>query len=143
MARDILRGKDTPYIHAIAPRFLISAVARIYEPGAKVDHVLVLEGPQGKRKKSQSVKALVPNQEWATDQLSVVTNKDAKMEVAGVMIIELPEMEVVTRATSSEMKRFITHNDDRFRPPYGRHLIRWPRQCVFVGTLNPIPERVI
>ncbi len=32
-------------------------------------------------------------------------------------------MEVVTRATSSAAKRFITHQDDRFRPPYEKHLI--------------------
>jgi predicted P-loop ATPase len=130
---------DSPYVRAIGPRFLRSSVARIYKPGAKVDHVLVLEGPQGKKKKSQTVRALVPNEDWFTDNLSNVTNKDAKMEVAGVMIIEVAEMEALTRATSSAMKKFITLTFDRFRPPYGRHLIKWPRQCVFIGTINPIP----
>jgi predicted P-loop ATPase len=133
-----LMVKDSPYVQAISPRFLISSVARIYKPGDKVDHVLVLEGPQGKKKKSQTVKALVPNPKWCTDNLSNVTNKDAKMEVAGVMIIEVPEMEALTRATSSAMKKFITLDEDRFRPPYGREIINWPRQCVFIGTLNPI-----
>jgi predicted P-loop ATPase len=90
-------------------------------------------------RKSQMVRTLVPNPDWFTDQLSNVTHKDAKMEVAGVMIIELAEMEVLTRATSSAMKRFITHDVDRFRPPYGRTLIKWPRQFVFIGTMNPIP----
>src|SRR5262249_32184346 len=41
--QDYLGAEDTPYIRAIAPRYLISGVARIYEPGCQVDHVLVLE----------------------------------------------------------------------------------------------------
>ena len=130
--------KDSPYVRAIGPRFLMSSVARIYRPGCQVDHVLVLEGPQGKRK-SQAVKKLAPKPEWVADQLSDVINKDAKMEVAGVMIIEIAEMEAVTRATSSNTKRFITNHIDRFRPPYGKQLITWPRQLVFIGTLNPLP----
>jgi predicted P-loop ATPase len=130
--------KDSPYVQAIGPRFLISAVARIYNPGARVDHVLVWEGPQGVRK-STAVKTLAPQPDWVADQLSSVTNKDAKMEVAGIWIIEIPEMEVVTRAGSSATKRFLTNHTDRFRPPYGRSLIAWPRQLVFIGTLNPLP----
>ena len=50
-------AEDSPYIRAIGPRYLISAVARIYRPGCKVDHMLVLEGPQGKQK-SEALRTL-------------------------------------------------------------------------------------
>ena len=138
-----LKVKDSPYVQAIGPRVLISSVARIYEPrevtGTKADHVLVLEGPQGRNKKSQTVETLVPKPEWFTDQISDVRNKDAKMEVVGVMIIEVPEMEALIQAKPSAMKKFISLKRDRFRPPFGRRLIDWPRQCIFIGTYNPIP----
>jgi hypothetical protein len=41
---------DTPYIRAIGPRFMISAVARIYRPGCQADYVPIFEGPQGRFK---------------------------------------------------------------------------------------------
>ena len=46
---DYFHAEDTPYTRAVGPRYLTSAVARIYRPGCKVDHPLVLEGPQGKQ----------------------------------------------------------------------------------------------
>ena len=44
---DYFHADDTPYIRAIGPRILIAGVARINKPGSKVDHVPILEGPQG------------------------------------------------------------------------------------------------
>lgn len=133
---DYFHAEDTPYIRAIGPRWPISAVARIYEPGCKVDHALVLEGSQG-RQKSEALRTLAIRDDWFTDRLSHLATKDAAIEVAGVLIVELAELDALTRATSSTTKSFLTRRIDPFRPPYGKHLIKLRRQCVFAGTINP------
>jgi predicted P-loop ATPase len=130
------QANDSEYIHAIGPRYLISAVARIYKPGCKVDHLLVLEGPQGMQK-SETLRTLAIRDNWFTDRLSHIASKDAALETAGVLIVEIAEMDALTKATSSLTKSFLTRRYDRFRPPYGKHMTRLPRQCVFAGTINP------
>jgi len=131
-----LHVEDSKYVRAIGPRFLISAVARIFKPGCQVDHVPVFEGPQGKLK-STALRTLAVRDAWFTDRLSHVGVKDAALETAGVWIVELAEMEALTRATSSTMKAFLTRRHDRFRPPYGKYMTSQPRQCVFAATINP------
>jgi predicted P-loop ATPase len=129
-------AEDSPYIRAVGPRWLISAVARIYRPGCKVDHTLILEGPQGLLK-SETLRALAVRDAWFADRLSHVGNKDALQEMAGVWIIEIAEMGAFIGASTSAQKAFLTQRSDRYRPPYGKHLVNLPRQAVFVGTINP------
>jgi len=131
-----LHADNTNYARAVGPRFLISAVARIYEPGCKVDHVLVLEGPQGKQK-SEALRTLAVKDAWFTDRISNVGSKDAMQELAGVLLVEIAELDALTKATSSTIKSFLTRRRDRFRLPYGKHPISLLRQCVFAGTINP------
>ena len=58
------------------------------------------------------------------------------MATIGAWVIELPELDAISRAEFSRIKAFMSRAVDRFRPPYGRRLIESPRQCVFVGTVN-------
>jgi predicted P-loop ATPase len=127
---------NSEYVRAVAPRYLISAVARICQPGAKVDHVLVLEGPQGKQK-SEALRTLAVNDAWFTDRLSHISSKDAILEIVGVLIVEIAEMDALTKATESATKSFLTRRHDRFRPPWGRHPVTLPRQSIFAGSVNP------
>ena len=129
-----LGAGDTAYVRAVGPRWLISAVARIYRPGCKADCILILEGPQGARK-SSALKALA--EPWFADRLSDLASKDAAMETRGVWIIEVAELDSMTRAEVSTIKAFMSRTHDRFRPPYGKRLVDLARQCVFAGSINP------
>jgi predicted P-loop ATPase len=129
-------AEDSPYIRAIGPRWLIAAVARIYQPGCQSDHAPIFEGPQGVLK-STALRVLAVHDAWFADRLSHIGSKDAFQELAGLWIVEIAEMDALNRASAATKKSFLTRRYDHFRPPYGRHVVNHPRQCVFAGTINP------
>ena len=128
-----LGADDTDYSRAVGSRWLISAVARIFQPGAKADCCLILEGPQGIRK-STALRTIAG--EYFTDELADLGSKDAAMQTRGVWIIELSELDNLSHAEVARIKAFMSRTTDRFRPPYGMRLVESPRQCVFAGTVN-------
>jgi putative DNA primase/helicase len=130
-----LGAEDTPLNRAFGSRWMISAVARIMRAGAKVDHMLILEGPQGARK-SSALKVLA-GEPWFTDELAEIGSKDAAQQMRGIWIIEIAELDAISRAEVSRIKAFLTRTTDRYRPPYDRYVIEVPRQCVFAGSVNP------
>ena len=121
------------YLGAVGTAFLISAVARIYKPGCQADYVLVLEGPQGIGKSRMLQTLGFP---WTTDALPDLHSKDAAVQLHGVWLVELAELAALRRTEIEATKAFITRRVDRYRPPYGRHAIEVPRQCVFIATTN-------
>ena len=130
-----LGADDTPVNRAFAALWMISAVARVMRPGAKADHMLILEGPQG-AKKSTALKVLA-GEEWFTDELAEIGSKDAAQQMRGVWVIEIAELDAIGRAEVSRIKAFLSRTVDRYRPPYERYVVDVPRQCVFAGSVNP------
>jgi predicted P-loop ATPase len=128
-----LGAEDSPYCCAIGTRWFIAAVARVNAPGCKADCALILEGPQGILKSTALQTISAP---WFADEISDLGTKDAAMQLAGVWVLELAELDSIARGDVSRIKAFMSRSTDRFRPPYGRHIVDQPRQCVFAGTVN-------
>lgn len=130
---DYLGVEDTEYARAMGSKWLISLVARIFEPGCKSDCVLLLKGKQG-IKKSTALKIM--GGEWFSDAISDVTTKDAMVDLAGVWILEWAELAGMSKAERNAVKRFLSRWFDRYRPPYGKRLVTQLRQCGFAATAN-------
>ena len=122
------------YIEAVATKFICAMVARIYNPGCKFDHVLILEGKQGVGK-STLAKTLA-SEAWFTDAYIDMKNKDSQMLIKSKWVVELGELSIIGKVGTEELKQFICQQIDEFRAPYGYRVNEYPRQCVFVGTTN-------
>ncbi|KYG09076.1 hypothetical protein BE21_19985 [Sorangium cellulosum] len=124
------------YVHAVVRKTLIAAVARVFEPGCKVDTMLVLEGEQGAGK-SRALRALMPVEAWYKDDLTHVGKGDeAKKQLAGKWLVEVAELDAMRKSEVDAWKAFASTSVDNYRPSYGRVSSDQPRTCIFVGTVN-------
>ncbi|OJA21991.1 VapE domain-containing protein [Burkholderia ubonensis] len=134
MPSKYLHVVDSEYVQLAFMKWMIAAVARVIEPGCKVDNVLILEGRQGWRK-STALKVLAGKQ-WFTDTPIQIGNKDTYAVMAGKWIIELAELDSLNKTDSSAAKSFFATETDRFRNFYGKRATDVHRQCVFAGSVN-------
>lgn len=130
---DYLGAQANEYTRAVGMKYLVGAVARVMHPGCKMDNVLILEGEQG-RWKSTALSVLAG--EWFMDTPFTLGDKDAYLALRGKLIVEMAELDAMSRAESSRQKAFFSSSSDTFRAPYQAWARTVPRQCVFAGTVN-------
>lgn len=130
-----LGAENSTYTRAVAKASLVGAVARIYSPGCKHDHMLVLVGPQGCRKSTTLAKL---GKEWFSDSLYTVAGKDAYEQIQGYWIIEMGELAATRKAEAEQIKQFMSKQTDTYRAAYARRTQEHPRQCAFFGSTNDV-----
>jgi predicted P-loop ATPase len=130
-----LGAQQADYTRAVASKFLIQAVARVYKPGCKAENVLILESPEQGTLKSSALEVLFSP--WFSDAAFELRNtQEAGQIIRGMWCIELAELDGFYRAESATAKAFFSRPRDRYRNPYGRKPVNVPRQQVFCGTVN-------
>ena len=118
----------------------MTAAARCYEPGLKVDQVPVLIGPQGTGKSTWARSWLPPTgqTEWFSDAIDFAGRPKEQLEaIKGRVIVEFSEMVGLKRADLGKVKAFITRLDDgAIRLAYRRNPDASPRMVAFALTTN-------
>ena len=119
---------------------LLTAVARTYSPGLKVDEVLVLIGPQGCGKSTFGAWLLPPESRdiWFTDCVEFNGKPKEQLEaMKGRVIVEFGEMVGLGKADLGRVKSFITRLEDgSIRMAYRPDPEQTPRMCAFLLTTN-------
>lgn len=132
--RTYMGAPDHEILETFGSKFLIGAVARVYEPGCQMDNMLVFEGKQGAGK-TTAVAALF-GREYMISSISDFKSKEASIALQGRWVAEVAELAALKKTDITDVKKFITETVDQFRPVHGKNTIDRPRRCVFIGTTN-------
>jgi predicted P-loop ATPase len=132
---DYFGAEDTPLNRKLGACFLLGAVKRVFWPGAKVDLMPILYGPQGIYK-STGLRKLVGDDLFTDAKWNPTHRAENEMTLAGCLVWEIPELEGFDRAEQNTIKAFISRTHDDVLLPYSREKQRRPRMSVLVGTTN-------
>ncbi len=117
--------------------WLISAVARTFEPGCKADAMIILEGEQGNGKTS-FLQQLCGLEFYARLPHKLdAHNPRVVGALQGAVIMEVAELAALKRSEAEGAKEFIDQMVDNWLPNYAKVRRRNDaRTCVFAGTTN-------
>ena len=134
---DTFKADDNLLTRWASTALLLGPVQRTFEPGCKLDEVVVLVGGQGLGK-SSIINHLLPQTEpdWFSDSLSMADNQQKRVEsLQGRVLCEMSDLQGFTKADMQSLKSFITRRDDgSVRLSYRRNPETMMRRCVLVGT---------
>lgn len=122
------------YLADVFRKWMVASVTRTFEPGAKYDDVLILEGLEGLGKSTFG--ELLFGEKYFIDRLPDLHDKDAALNLQGLRVVELAELASFKKSDTETIKGFISRRIDKVRAPFGKRWMEYKRGCVFYGTTN-------
>ena len=129
-------GTNNNLYNIYLKKWLMSAVARIFNAGCYTRCVLILQGNQNAGK--TSFFRILGRDYFSSSLGDLRTNQKDEILIAHRnWILEWGELEVMfSRKAMGEVKRQVTIQEDSIRYPYSRSPVVIKRQFVFCGTTN-------
>lgn len=137
--QDLMRvgfgAADTAFNREAGRCWFVSMVARVFDPGCKVDTMPVFIGPQGAMK-SQALETIGGH--WYKAAASSIDAKDFLQELHGALVFEVQELHSIlsSRLGAARAKAILSTRVDNFRLPYGLRVEEHKRTAVICGTTN-------
>lgn len=134
------RGGDQSLKQILIRRWMLSAIAAVFEPeGVSAHGVLVLQGDQylGKTK---WFKSLVPSTMRLSQDGMMLRpdDRDSVKQVCSFWLVELGELDATFRKSDiAQLKSFLTRDRDVIRRAYAKRESEYARRTVFFASVNP------
>ena len=97
--------EDTNLHRAVGRATLSAAVRRIRQPGCKFDHILTLEGPEGKGK-STAIAVLAGVENFSDQTILSQSDKEQQELLRGIWLYEIADLAGLRRAEVEKVKAF-------------------------------------
>lgn len=123
------------YTRRVARLVAVQAVARMLEPGIKVDNCMILSGGEGLGK-SWFIERMARGWTCTLGPIDHGSGRDTIMIMSRSWVAVADEGYSLKKADADNMKNFITRTHDELRLPYARETEILPRRQAIWGTTN-------
>lgn len=133
---------DKTLLGLMSVKFMVSMVARAYDPGCDMHTMLVLSGGEHGTFKSTGLRALVSptcagkHSSWFSDTHVELGTRAAAEQLQGKWMYEIAELHSFNPKDIEKIKAALSSASDNYRFAYGHHAEAIPRGSAFVGTTN-------
>ncbi len=120
-------------LEELGKNLCVSMVARVMNPTANTEDIVVLRGVQGGGK-SAALSKLCPKDEWYSNSPIRVTDRDFWMAIQGKWIYEVSDIDTLSKKEQEALKAFASARSHTIRLPFHFETCEMRRQTVFVAT---------
>ena len=133
---DLFWAEDSEVNRYAGKAIWLGPVQRVFEPGCKLDEVIILKGVGGCGKTS-FFREMPPNPDWYNGSISIrMSNKRFVEAMRSKLILEFSELKGMTQKDLDHIKAMITSQSDHIREAYRRDAKTIYRRCAFFGTTD-------